>query len=217
MNFISLLEDAKKLAHAGEYQQAWEMLFGKAEGDVPCTKVAVAQPELELVNGDGKNRSFIGNRMKWESQGCRMMSNADLCSLLGSLTYEQLASLRNDMAESWLFTSLLHFNGLMMSVDGREQVECPEYDRVPVTEVEERVLQYFFDTADAKEAIIAKLSELFGRTPMLILFSMPSIFNRNMSPERAASLGYDGGHFHINGSSLSNLIGRSRGVRVRER
>ena len=174
-------------------------------------------PKLELVEGDRLDKTYLENKEHWERQGCRIMRFSDLYALLGSLTEEQLALLRQDMKESFLFTSELKFDGMMLSCDGREPVECPELGLVPVTQVGERLLQYLFNTKDSREAIVANLCRLSRMEAKSIFFWMPSLDFRRRLPARASGFSYDLGGFHFDGNDdLLNYSGRSRGVRRRE-
>jgi hypothetical protein len=109
--------------------------------------------QLTLHDGDSVSRSFMGSQKYWQKQGMRMMRLEDLYRLLGSLAKKQLISLRKEIKGAFLFTSQLDYNDGMVSVDGREPVACPVYDSVRISEVDEAVLQYLFNTKDSKDAI----------------------------------------------------------------
>ena len=241
MNKKQREEKAKKLAVAGRYRKACEILFGTflrkqaiVADDAKAMKPTM-KPNFELVEGfektyvlgktvlelvDGSFGSFctcldyMKHQEHWDALGCSIMLFSDFYALLNCMTQDQIESLREDMKSNWIVTSLFRFDGLMLSADGREPVDCKEYDGFAITEVDEPLLQYIFDTTDAKAVIIQKLCEFSGMIVKNIHFWTPKMFSRSEYKSRAACFDYYDGGFHVYGNCNLNNYGRSRGVRV---
>ena len=213
------LQEAKKLFDTHKYKKACELLFGKAEG------VAAAQPELELIEGDGRKRTLEEAEAYWKSQDCEIARMKDIYAMADSLlTPEQLESIRKDCCGfwRWIISDRLVYAGRMVSVNGGGFVECPEYNGVLLAEVLGTqaglaFIQALCGTKDGADAIMRKLVKLSGMGRDSIRFWTLPMVSRKAHPLRAAGFSYSGGGFQVNGLYNLSYNGRSRGVRVRER
>jgi hypothetical protein len=198
-------EKAQTLASEGNFKEAWELLFGKSK--------PLLNQSLTLVESDGKYRAYEEWQKYWKDhQGCRMMTLPDLYSMLDSLTSEQLSSLRKDMRERVIVFSKVKFNGDKVSVDGRVPIACPMYDGVPINNVHETILQYFFNTNDKKDVIISKLLRFSRKEVQNMYLWTPSLDSRKAYPRRTSWLGCGNDNFSLNTSDFLNGNVAARGV-----
>ena len=207
------LQEAKRLGEQGQFQQAWELLFGKAK----------AAPELELVEGDGRKMTLEEWKRYWLKHGCEIAGLRHFYALADYLTPEQLAAIRKDCHESWIVCDRLDYQGSKVSINGGCFVECPEYEGALLAEVlgtpaGRKLFHELCRTEDGADAILQKFVKLSGMMRGDIRVWTLSMDSRKACPSRAAGFYYGSGGFHVSGNDfLGNygLSGRSRGVRRR--
>ncbi|MFH1637912.1 MAG: hypothetical protein ABIB71_05795 [Candidatus Woesearchaeota archaeon] len=219
-----------------------EHLIWKPGMDVPDRNEAVEAPVSGILEAnawcdeDGKPFYITQNDWiaKYNGAGKRMASVADYYALGKSGDEGLLKSVQEDF-ERWVMTStrilyskesldaeIVDYYGSTVVEPVKRNILIPDYSGwklvkdVINTDEGLRFFQGLFLTEDDGEAIMDALAILGNKNKDKLKVWTPSQASRNSVPVRAASLGCDGGRFHMYCNDLMLISGRSRAVQGSE-